>query len=255
MSSIALCFLTYDKLNQNNIWNNLFLKHRDKLNIYIHNKKEFIDKKHNTNQYCIKKKIATQYGNISLVSATIKLLKEAYKYENNKYFILLSNSCIPIQTYNYIYTQINKYDTNMFFGTGHPMGKDGQERFYNLINDNFIHYDHWMSQSQWCILKRDTVNFFIENDYTPLFKNMFAPDEHYFINICHKFRIPYKLSNITYVNWDKGTYYDNGFRPYTYNYLDINTINNIRIEGYLFMRKISDKCEIENTAHQYLNSL
>ena len=98
MSSIALCFLTYDKLNQNNIWNNLFLKHRDKLNIYIHNKKEFIDKKHNTNQYCIKKKIATQYGNISLVSATIKLLKEAYKNENNKYFILLSNSCIPIQT-------------------------------------------------------------------------------------------------------------------------------------------------------------
>jgi len=143
----------------------------------------------------------------------------------------------------------------MFLGSGHPMGINGQNRFYHLINDNFINYEDWLWQSQWCILKRDTVNFFIENDYTPLFKNMFTPDEHYFINICHKFRIPYKLSNITYVNWDKASHYDNGFRPYTYNYLDINTINNIRSEGYLFMRKISDKCEIENTAHQYLDSL
>ena len=46
---IALCFLTYDNLSQPKLWSKIFynINNKDKLNVYIHNKIPFVDKKYN----------------------------------------------------------------------------------------------------------------------------------------------------------------------------------------------------------------
>ena len=47
-------------------------------------------------KYCIKDKVKTKWADISLIKATLKLFNIAFKNENNKYFILLSDKCIPL---------------------------------------------------------------------------------------------------------------------------------------------------------------
>ena len=47
-------------------------------------------------------------GDISLVKATLNLFKEAFQKEDNKYFILLSDKCIPLYNANDIYNKVKK---------------------------------------------------------------------------------------------------------------------------------------------------
>jgi hypothetical protein len=89
---IALCFLTYDNLSQPKLWENFI---NSKYNIYIHNKYKFTGI---FEQYCINNKVETKWGHISLVKATLNLFKEAFQTAENKFFILLSNTCIPCIT-------------------------------------------------------------------------------------------------------------------------------------------------------------
>ena len=131
--SIALCFLTYKNIKHTKIWNNIFKKYKNILNVYIHNKYDFIDKKYNTHKFCIKNTMKTNYGDISLVKATIQLFRAAYYNKDNKFFILLSDSCIPIQNFDYIYNLINKHNTNLFYGHGHPMTEEHQSRWFKLL--------------------------------------------------------------------------------------------------------------------------
>ena len=87
---IALCFLTYNNFSQPIIWESF---QYSKYNFYIHNKENFSG---TFQKYCIKNKVPTKWGNISLVKASINLFKEAFKFEENKYFVLLSDKCIPL---------------------------------------------------------------------------------------------------------------------------------------------------------------
>ena len=77
-TKIALCFLTYGNLSQPKLWTHFI---NSKYNIYIHNKYEFTGV---FKRYCIKNKVETAWGNISLVKATLNLFKEAFKNKENK---------------------------------------------------------------------------------------------------------------------------------------------------------------------------
>ena len=110
---IALCFLTYDNLSQPKIWENFI---NSKYNIYIHNKNKFTGV---FQKYCIKNKLETKWGDISLVKATLNLFKEAFQKEDNKYFILLSDKCIPLYNANDIYNKVKKIDNNLILN-GEP---------------------------------------------------------------------------------------------------------------------------------------
>ena len=91
---IAFCFLIYDKINHEELWNN-WLKNIDKnkYNIYIHYKENKLLKHFNNKK--IKENIKTSWGDISVVLAQNLLLKEALKDPNNQNFIFVTGSCIP----------------------------------------------------------------------------------------------------------------------------------------------------------------
>ena len=107
----------------------------------------------------------------------IALLQEAFKDENNYKFIFLSDSCIPIKSFNYIY---NYLTVNNYSYINHIPNKK-KNKFNDIYHtDNIYVKDIQLLQNnfdkspQWIILNRkhtkiiiDTNNFymFLKNAY------------------------------------------------------------------------------------------
>ena len=136
MSKIALCFLTYENLSQPKLWANIFNNYKDKLNVYIHNKNDFVDNVYGLHKYCIDKnnRVETVYARKSLVKASLSLFKEAFIDESNKYFILLSDKCIPLYNFDYIYNKIYEMNSNIIFNRLH----ENMERYKEITDKNFF---------------------------------------------------------------------------------------------------------------------
>ena len=232
---IALCFLTYDNLSQPKLWKNFI---NSKYNIYIHNKDKFTGF---FEQYCIHNKVKTKWGDISLIKATLNLFEVAFQTTENKYFVLLSDKCIPLYSANDIYNNIKNLDNNLILSYNLH-----RKRYNSLADKSFFNKNTFMKQNQWMILKRDTVKHFIENDYTHIFGDNFkVPDEHYFINIINKFNISFINKKITYVNWsEKSDLPKYKAKPKTYSKLTNENIENILKSGALFMRKVGPECKL-----------
>ena len=238
---IALCFLTYGNLSQPFLWSRIINNNKDRVNVYIHNKNDFIDNEYNLHEYCIKNRVETEHGKKSLVEATLVLFRESFLNDENMFFILLSDKCIPLHNFEYIYTQIVEINSNIMCTF-----KNGIRHRYRMINDmNFIKETDFLQQHQWLLLDRKTTDFFINNDFLKMYNDTsFAVDEHYFGNICMKFGIPYINKQITYANWkDRSDNKCDRNLPKTYEILTNEMVQNIKNE-YFFMRKISPLCKL-----------
>jgi hypothetical protein len=240
---IALCFLTYSNVSQPKLWHNIINSNKDKLNVYIHNKIEFIDNEYNLHKYCIDNKVTTKYGDKSIIDATLTLFKEAFNNEENEFFILLSDNCIPIYNFDYIYNKIFEINNNIIFTNYTCL--NNQYRFDYLTNTDFFERDKFLNDSQWLLLNRVTTKWFLENNFLHLFgDNFFAADEHYFGNLCNKYHVDFQNSLLTFVNWYELSDLDTD-RPFpkTYIYLTNEMVEQIKKNTTaLFMRKIHKKC-------------
>jgi hypothetical protein len=172
MNKIAFLFLIYDIINHESIWFNFFNGiSKNKYSIYIHYK--INDNLEFFNNYKINKTIATKYADISIVKAQNLLIKEALKDANNKHFIFLSGSCIPLKSFNYIY---NLLDTkHSYFHIAHP-----DDCFPDCkVALKYIPKIHINKASQWCILNRPHSELLLRgaDDYLLWFKDTYAPDE------------------------------------------------------------------------------
>lgn len=120
-------------------------------------------------------------------------------------------------------------------------------RYGTIEKKDFFDEDNFYGQHQWIILKRDTVKFFIENDYTHLFGDgCNVPDETYFINIMNKFNIRSIQKVVTHVNWNEDSDHLKKYKklPKTYSKLSNENIENILKSDALFMRKVGPECEL-----------
>ena len=96
----------------------------------IHNKDNFTGL---FKQYCINNKVKTKWGDISLVKATLNLFKEAFQTEENKFFVLLSDKCIPLYSADEIYSKIFFFDNNIILSSNLH-----RERYHSLAHKTFF---------------------------------------------------------------------------------------------------------------------
>ena len=188
MKKIALLFLFGEKLNHENIWKKFIKNNKNKYNIYGHaknnnNKDPFMK------QFIIPQFFYTSWGDISLVRVMIALLEEAIKNKDNYKFIFLSESCIPLKSFDYIYdylTKNNKSYINYYKGhlerANNIIDKQRHPKFktpeLNTIKNNYL------KSPQWIILNREHTQIIINTkNYTRLFEKTSCPDEHYFATI------------------------------------------------------------------------
>ena len=244
---IAFCFLTIDNLNQNTIWTEFFKGNEERYSIYFHPKHP--DRVDEPYKKCvIQNLIETKWGHTSLVQATLNLFKTAHEDENNKICILVSDSCIPLYNFDYIYNKlINEYNCSNILSLKDLNEPERKKRYSVLKNNNpdFLTFQQFKKCSQWCAINRETVKFLIENNYLHYYKNMNCSDEHYFINLFDKFNISYKTFNITFDNW-KNFSKNKKYRalPKTYEEVNENEIKEARYTQALFFRKVVPETSI-----------
>ena len=112
MKKLAFCFLIYDVINLEELWN-IFFQNVDpnKYSIYIHYKinkpLKYFDK------YKLNNCIATKYADIPLIHAHNLLFKKALDDGCDK-IISLSQACIPFKSFNYVYDFLTKDDFGHF---------------------------------------------------------------------------------------------------------------------------------------------
>lgn len=208
IKKIAFLFLIYDIINQEELWFKWFENiDKNKYSIYIHYKfdkplKYFNDFKLNN---CIK----TEYCKSSIVQAHNLLIKEALKDEFNYKFINLSQACIPLKKFDYIYDKLIENDMGYFNVTS---GENQNDELFPRCNDllNYFNNSEISKSSNWFILNKELAIVVTNNEisYLKYFENIYCPEEHYFIMMVKKNKLdkqiiynsePTKIT--TFTNW------------------------------------------------------
>ena len=128
MRKIAFLFLVIDNPNFPDIWDKYFKNNQDKYTIYIHPK---YPEKHTWKPKNIIRNLKeTAWGHI--VEAEVSLFKEAYKDKNNYKFITISESCVPIKTFDEFYKDVIN-DTRSWIKMMKISNYDRNERILNFI--------------------------------------------------------------------------------------------------------------------------
>ena len=125
---IAFLFLTIDQPYFTQAWEKYFENNQEKYNIYIHPKnKDSITHKLFKNNIVPNIK-TTNWG--FLIEAQISLLETALLQDkDNKKFILVSDSCLPIKNFDDLYNFLNTNKKNLTLTLYHNL---------NLLNNLLI---------------------------------------------------------------------------------------------------------------------
>jgi hypothetical protein len=248
MKKIAYLFLIYDSIDHEELWFNYFLGiDKEKYTILIHYKNDkplmYFD------DYKLSNCEETKYADISICKATINLYSEALKIKNIWKLVLVSQACVPLKSFNYVYNELTRDGFSKF------------NRSYNGINIHgmsaleYIHNDELFKASQWSILFRDDAQICVNQAITYLhyFKRCYAPDELMFITILKKFH-PNNIVETpnlaegatTFTNWGgdyKFPYKKDGVK----NYINISSseLNYLLMSPCLFGRKFLRGCLVD----------
>lgn len=248
---LAFCFLIYDDINHEDLWFDFFKNvDKNKYNIYIHYKANKPLK--HFEQYKLNNCIETQWGDISLVRAQLLLYEKALEDPQNKKFITVSNSCIPVKNFNYIYNFLMNDNDKSYFNQA-----EVPSYIYEQIKGN---YTETKKASQWFVINRELTETIVKhkND-TVYFESVHAPDEIFFLTTIFKYK-PNKsnieiVNNIpfatTFTNWYNMNYKypknDNntGSGPYNYPIISEDELLYILNSKSLFARKFNKNCKVK----------
>jgi len=258
MKKIAFCFLIYDNIHNEELWN-LFFKNVDtnKYSIFIHYKNNLPLKYFE--KYKLKECIQTKYGDVSIVHAHNLLFKHAYDDGCCK-IISLSQSCIPFKSFDFIYEFLTKDHYGYFNLTP-------QSQCFPRCNQLLNYYDKSVIQKshEWFILNRNLCEKIIHCDKEKIndeYGSIYAPEEHYFImnvfynNLQDEIITTPNLANdaSTFTNWEGMDYkYPSNRGLKNYSSITPDEILHLMHSKCLFGRKFNHECIrffIQN--HEYI---
>tara|TARA_Y100000592_G_scaffold54689_1_gene86208 strand:- start:165 stop:1028 length:864 start_codon:yes stop_codon:yes gene_type:complete len=280
---ISFLFLVYDKIIYEDTWSDFFSQaDKAKYSIHIHYKSK--DSLGRFKKYCLPDVIETKWADISLVKAQNILLREALKDPENEKFIFVSQACVPVKKFDYIYECLSKNENSVF--NERPLEYPPR---YKKIKE--IAPDYKISKaSQWCILNRTHAKILSDKNKTDnrrnhrIFSSVFAPDEIYYLTMLKSLGLDEKITitkdqtySSTFDNWGPlpkwaADLYGYKGPEYKYPKLDINRvktyseitrdeIDDIMKSPSFFARKFNKKCiifpgreNLENYLKKHLTS-
>ena len=259
---IAFCFLIKENIYHVNLWKHFFENtNNNNYKIYIHSKNtsncDFV------NKYLIKENVPTEWGK-DLYSAIKLLYKNAYNDDNSKY-ILLSESTIPLRSFDYVYARLSKYPKKSSLNYLPQIPTNSCQRHtFNSSIQRFVNNSkrckkfsyninicHWYYADMWTILTKSHVKILLDDEkIINYFENAFAWDENYpmyILSISNEIKNIKKERN-TFVNWDEPVYFNEFSKsPKLYNDVTIKILKNmIQEKSILFARKFSIDSNVSN---------
>ncbi|KAL6637781.1 hypothetical protein ACP70R_025353 [Stipagrostis hirtigluma subsp. patula] len=219
---LAFMFLTRGPLPLAPLWERFFRGHEGRYSIYVHALPSYRANFTSDSvfyQRQIPSKVA-EWGQMTMCDAERRLLANALLDISNEWFVLVSESCIPIFDFNttYQYFQNSSKSFVMVFDDPGPYGRGR----YNWNMTPEVELEQWRKGSQWFEVDRELAIAIVKDTvYYPKFKEFCRPhcyvDEHYFPTML-AIEAPHSLANrsVTWVDWSRG-----GAHPATFGRGDI----------------------------------
>ncbi|KAI3409247.1 uncharacterized protein J3R85_019546, partial [Psidium guajava] len=221
-AKIAFMFLTKGPLPLAPLWERFFKGNEDKYSIYIHSLPSYRADFPPTSVF-YRRQIPSQvveWGRMSMCDAERRLLANALLDISNEWFVLLSESCIPLQNFSIIYLYLlrSRYS---FVGSFDEPGPYGRGRYDENMAPE-VNLAQWRKGAQWFEVNRKlALDIVVDTKYYPKFRDFCRPacyvDEHYFPTML-AIQSPHLLANrtLTWVDWSRG-----GAHPATFGKADI----------------------------------
>ncbi|CAN8326760.1 unnamed protein product [Cochlearia groenlandica] len=221
-AKIAFMFLTPGTLPFEPLWEMFLRGHESKYSIYVHaSKKNPI----HTSNYFVGRDIHSHkvaWGRISMVDAERRLLAHALIDPDNQHFVLLSDSCVPLFDFNYIYNHLifaNLSFIDCFEDPGpHGSGRYSKHMLPEVEKKDFRKGSQWFSMK-----RRHAIVVMADSLYYTKFKLFCRPnmegrncyaDEHYFPTLFNMID-PEGIANwsVTHVDWSEGKWHPKLYNP------------------------------------------
>lgn len=269
---IGFCFLMRRCLKNHFVWSKFFsgIKER-RYGIYTHSKcPKLADSQPLLKNTHIDRHIPTAWGDVSLVDATLALF-EAAVADGCDYIFLVSDTCVPIHSFNYVSfkincnskSRINHSTETLLSGVGvndNPLrcsdyltSGETERRFAEAPSiKHFVSLDEFIKASQWVGLCRNDAELLLEDkNLVRYFDDVFAADEHYIPTVINKYgNLDDVLRHpVTYTNWSRD---DGDWRhPKEYRWIEREDIHEARSCGAFFMRKILFLSNFKSAIRKY----
>ncbi|ESQ47495.1 hypothetical protein EUTSA_v10022311mg, partial [Eutrema salsugineum] len=187
-SKIAFMFLTPGTLPFEKLWDLFFQGHEGKFSVYIHASK---DTPVHTSRYFVNREIRSDevvWGRISMIDAERRLLTNALRDPENQQFVLLSDSCVPLRSFEYMYNYM-MYSNVSYVDCFDDPGPHGTGRHMDHMLPE-IPKEDFRKGAQWFSMKRQhAVITMADSLYYSKFRDYCGPgiegnknciaDEHY----------------------------------------------------------------------------
>ena len=109
---IAFLFLTRGDINQPELWSRYFKGNEHRVSIYVHPKNPEEVKTPWLVDHIIPTRTETAWGQI--VEAYLELMKEAVKDKDNVKFVTISESCVPLKSFDEFYDKVMEDDKTSY---------------------------------------------------------------------------------------------------------------------------------------------
>jgi hypothetical protein len=254
---IAFCFVTLDDLVQPEICEAFFADASpDQFAVFCHPKNPGNVHSRTLAGRIIREHVPTRHAHVSIVEATLALFATAFMDPDNQYFVLLSETSIPITPFLEIHGELARSgERSLISYSVPPWGSEHYHRVHWVANGGvfaagFYHHD------QWVVLHRQRVEKLLDRSHLGMFEQVFAADEHYIMNVLvHLKGVPLDQTvnrRTTFVNWQQRevklhlhpiTRQIEGrtFHPRTYTALSHSDL--AAAGDAWFFRKIADSCD------------
>ncbi|OAE28257.1 hypothetical protein AXG93_4492s1480 [Marchantia polymorpha subsp. ruderalis] len=209
---IAFMFLTPGPLPFEFIWEAFFKGHEGLYSIYVHASERNTLKSIWRSRVFADREIPSDkvyWGRIEMIDAERRLLSRALLDLNNHFFVLLSESCIPLREFTYIYSALMN-STFSFVDNFDDPGPHGLGRYIeDKMTPEVQPYD-WRKGAQWfAVMRRHAVLLVSDYLYYMKFRDFCKPgeenhncypDEHYVQTYLHLLVLATVSSLPVYVN-------------------------------------------------------
>jgi hypothetical protein len=182
---IAFLFLSRKELFHDDIWSTFFSWYAPAsyYSIYWHPSPDYVPPKYSFfAEKIIKNRVPTFWADWSLIRAYRMLLKTALADYHNEYFVLLSESCIPLVPFGIWYRTMMRFKKYSIVNSCHQDSSNNEiERWKPTLNNaTQFRREHWRKSSQWVALTRKHARLVVyDTDLAPFFHEVSPADEHY----------------------------------------------------------------------------
>lgn len=219
---VAFMFLTPGALPFEMLWDKFFQGHDGRFTVYVHASRE---QPNHVSPHFIGRNIRSEkvvWGKISMVDAEKRLLMNALQDPDNQQFVLLSDSCVPLHHFDYVYNYL--IFTNVSFIDCYddpgPHGAGGRYSEHMLPE---IEFKDFRKGSQWFTMtRRHALIIMADSLYYKKFRLYCRPgmegrncysDEHYFPTLFNMID-PDGIAkwSVTYVDWSERKWHPRSYK-------------------------------------------